>query len=105
MVCRAAALHMQDSLVVWVGDASAPRLAGLALGWPAPGARDAGALGAPLLGGGAELAAADPLARRLAAALARPVYVCSGAAWERHAMPRLESALLAHVRGTPRDLS
>lgn len=98
VVCRAVALHMAGSLLLWVGAGEgAPRLASFALGVPAPvAAAEGGARSAALLGG--DETSSVQLARRLAAGLARPVYVCCGADWERRTAPTLERALLAEMK-------
>lgn len=94
LVCRVAALRMEGSLLVWLGG-EAPRLGQVALGMPGAGATS-------LLGGGAGAEAdAAQLARRLSVALARPVYVCCGAAFDRFTMPLVERGLVAEIKSRP----
>lgn len=99
LVCKAAALRVDGALLLWVGGGGAAALSEVALGMPA---REAGAgrvaLASTLLG--AEGAAAA-LARRLSAALAQPVYVCSGLAFDRFTMPLVERGLMAEIKSRP----
>ncbi|KAJ8732380.1 hypothetical protein PYW07_014979 [Mythimna separata] len=99
LVCKAAALRVVGALLLWVGGGGAAELSEVALGVPAreDGAGRA-ALASSLLG--AE-GAATALARRLSAALARPVYVCSGLVFDRFTMPLIERGLMAEIKNRP----
>lgn len=90
-LCRAAALRMSGSLLLWLGGA-APALGALALGLP--GGAASGEAGE----GGAEAAA---LARRLAAALRRPVWVALALAPDRFSAPLVTRGLVAEIRSRP----
>lgn len=95
-LCRAAALRMSGSLLLWLGGAApapgAPALGALALGLP--GGAASGEAGE----GGAEAAA---LARRLAAALRRPVWVALALAPDRFSAPLVTRGLVAEIRSRP----
>ncbi|XP_037978442.2 uncharacterized protein LOC119694922 [Plutella xylostella] len=93
-VCAVEALRMQDSLLLWLGAAGA----GAALGEVALGA---GGAATALRAGGAGEARAEGLARRLSAALARPVHVCFSAPLDRFTAPLLERALVAEIKSRP----
>ncbi|KAJ8731695.1 hypothetical protein PYW08_014425 [Mythimna loreyi] len=99
LVCRAAALRVAGALLIWVGGSGAADLNEVALGMPAreDGAGRA-ALASSLMGADG---AATALARRLAAALARPVYVCSGLVFDRFTMPLVERGLMAEIKSRP----
>ncbi|KAG7299970.1 hypothetical protein JYU34_017002 [Plutella xylostella] len=93
-VCAVEALRMQDSLLLWLGAGGA----GAALGEVALGA---GGAATALRAGGAGEARAEGLARRLSAALARPVHVCLSAPLDRFTAPLLERALVAEIKSRP----
>lgn len=97
LVCRVEALRMRDSLMLWVGaGAGAPLLGDVALGVTGG---DGVALATTLVEtAGGEAAA---LARRLTAALSRPVYVCSSLSPDRFTAPLLERALVAEIKSRP----
>ena len=98
LLCRAAALRVEGALLLWVGGSGAAELSEVALGMPAREEGGRAALASSLLG--AEGAAAA-LARRLSAALARPVYVCSGLVFDRFTMPLVERGLIAEIKSRP----
>lgn len=109
-LCRCAVLRMPDSLLLWLGSDAEPLMGAVALGMPAAvaatGPGDAGlALATGLMVGtgraeGAD-AAANGLARRLAARLARPVYVCCGDNFDRLTLPLVERGLIAEIKSRP----
>lgn len=99
LVCKAVALRVAGALLLWVGGGGTADLTEIALGMPAPdegGGR--ASLASTLLG--AEGAAAA-LARRLSAALTRPVYVCSGLVFDRFTMPLVERGLITEIKSRP----
>lgn len=98
LVCRVEALRMRESLLLWLGAAASDELGAMALGMPGAGA--GAALATPLLGAGEDGPAAA-LARRLAAALARPVLLCCAAPLDRFTAPLLERALVAEIKSRP----
>lgn len=102
-LCRCAVLGMPDSLLLWLGDDAERLMGAVALGMPAVDAGQALATG--LMPGtgraeGAE-AAANGLARRLAARLKRPVYVCCGDNFDRLTLPLVERGLVAEIKSRP----
>lgn len=101
LLCRCSALRTAGQLLLWLGGPAARELGQLACGVPGPGvdgARGGAASSTALLG--AE-AGAPALARRLAALLARPVFVCAGAAFDRFTLPLVEQGLVAEIRRRP----
>ncbi|XP_073952061.1 uncharacterized protein [Choristoneura fumiferana] len=88
LVCRAAALRMRGSLLLWLGGAP-PALGALALGLPGGAASGEGGEG------GADAAA---LARRLAAALRRPVWVAAALPLDRFSAPLVTRGLVAEIK-------
>ncbi|CAB3242786.1 unnamed protein product [Arctia plantaginis] len=99
LLCKAVALRVQGALLLWLGGAGAAQLSEIALGMPAPsndGNRDA--LSTTLIGADGTAAA---MARRLSAALERPVYVCSGVTFDRFTMPLIERGLVAEIKSRP----
>ncbi|KAJ2946804.1 hypothetical protein O0L34_g16126 [Tuta absoluta] len=99
VVCRAMALRVDGALFLWVGSDGPPALGAVALALPA---RDAGeALATPLAGAGPELDSALGLSRRLARALARPVHVCCGSAFDRFTAPLVERGLIMEIKSRP----
>ncbi|XP_049866605.1 uncharacterized protein LOC126367220 [Pectinophora gossypiella] len=100
VLCRAAALRLPGALLLWLGGGEGPaELGAVALGVPAAEGR--AALATPLAGAGATAEAAAALARRLAQALARPVHVCCGAAFDRFTAPLVERGLIAEIKSRP----
>lgn len=102
-LCRCAVLRMPDSLLLWLGNDAEPLMGAVALGMPAVGSGLAMATG--LLTGtgraeGAEVAS-NGLARRLAARLERPVYVCCGDNFDRLTLPLVERGLIAEIKSRP----
>ncbi|XP_041976236.1 uncharacterized protein LOC121731012 [Aricia agestis] len=93
LICRAAAISMPGSLFVWLGGREAA-LSAAALGVPRAGS----ALASSLLG---DDPAAVALARRLSAALARQVYVCSGKEFDRFTAPLVERGIVAELKKHP----
>lgn len=98
LVCRAAVLRMQGSLLVWIGDGGQPQLTELAVGIPEVLERRGGALVTALVGADGW---AVSLARRLAALLTRPVFVCCGEAFDRFTGPLVERGLIAEIKSRP----
>lgn len=101
LICKAAALRVDGALMLWLGGSGgAAQLNEIALGMPS--SQDNGgcraALATTLLGTDGSAAA---LARRLSASLARPVYVCSGLAFDRFTMPLVERGLVAEIKSRP----
>lgn len=89
--------------MLWLGGGREPVLSEIALGM----AGGAGAALGPAMGPalstsllGAEGAAAA-LARRLAVALRRPVYVCTGTQFDRFTLPLVERGLMAEIKSRP----
>ncbi|KAI5630820.1 proteasome assembly chaperone 4 domain-containing protein [Phthorimaea operculella] len=99
VVCRAAALRVDGALLLWVGGDGPPALGAVALALPARGAGEA--LATPLSGAGPELESALALSRRLARALARPVHVCCGSAFDRFTAPLVERGLITEIKSRP----
>ncbi|PZC76542.1 hypothetical protein B5X24_HaOG204441 [Helicoverpa armigera] len=95
LLCKAVALRVDGALLLWVGSGGAPELSEVALGMPGAGRA---ALATTLVGADG---AATALARRLSAALARPVYVCSGLVFDRFTMPLVESGLITEIKSRP----
>ncbi|XP_023934753.1 uncharacterized protein LOC112043521 [Bicyclus anynana] len=93
LLCRAAVLRMDGSALVWLGAQDA-QLGDMALGMP----HENGALATALLGSADD---AVRLARRLAAARARPAHVCCSLALNRFTAPLVERALAAELKAHP----
>lgn len=102
LVCKAVALRVDGALLLWLGGGGPAQLSEVALGMPGGGSGDGegAALATTLLSAGAECAAAAT-ARRLSAALARPVYVCSGLVYDRFTTPLIERGLIAEIKSRP----
>lgn len=99
LLCKAVSLRMQGALLLWLGGGGPALLSEVALGMPGasePG--DGKALSTTLLGADGSTAA---MARRLAALLARPVYVCSGHQFDRFTLPLVERGLVAEIKSRP----
>ncbi|VVC87039.1 unnamed protein product [Leptidea sinapis] len=93
-ICRVAVLCMEGSLLLWVGGQEA-HLSEIALGMP----QNCGSpLATSLLG---EDSGATGLARRLAAALRRPVYVCCGQNFDRFTAPLVEKGIASQMKRHP----
>ncbi|XP_059061643.1 uncharacterized protein LOC131854538 [Achroia grisella] len=106
LLCRAAVLRADRSLFVWLGSGSGePELGDMCMGVPAPGWLRAGAgrggLGTALVGAEGAEGAATALARRLAAALQRPVYICSSCTFDRFTIPLVERGLILEIKSRP----
>lgn len=93
-VCRCAALRVRGSVLIWVGSiGTLPELGDAALCVPAAGATQ-------LLGANPDTAAVS-FARRLAALLVHPVYICYGATFDRFTLPLVERALIQEIKNRP----
>ena len=98
LVCRAVALRMESSLLVWVGDGGQPQLTELAFGIPDVLECKGGALATALVGTDGW---AVSLARRLTTLLSRPVFVSCGAAFDRFTGPIVERGIIAEIKSRP----
>ncbi|CAH0700259.1 unnamed protein product [Spodoptera exigua] len=101
LICKAAALRVEGSLLLWLGGSGEAQLHEIALGMPSLQTQAdtaKAALVTTLLG---EDGAAAALARRLSAALGRPVYVCSGLVLDRFNMPLVERGLITEIKSRP----
>lgn len=92
LICRAVALRMKDSLLVWVGGREA-QLSEVALAVPVTVGQ--GALATALLG---EEGGATGLARRLTLALGCQVYVCCGQVFDRFTAPLVERGIVSEIK-------
>lgn len=93
-ICKVCSLCMDGSLLIWVGDQQM-HLSDMALGVPG----EEGALATALMGEPESGAAS--LARRLAARLHRPVYVCMGLTLDRLTRPLIEKGIAMEIKLHP----
>ncbi|XP_063379568.1 uncharacterized protein LOC134666353 [Cydia fagiglandana] len=96
LVCRVAALRMKGSMLLWLGG-TIPELGELALGLPVS---ERGALATSLSDEKAGDGAAG-LARRLALALQRPVWVAASLPFDRFSAPLIARGLVKEIKSRP----
>ncbi|XP_026753184.2 uncharacterized protein LOC113513390 [Galleria mellonella] len=103
LVCRVAVLRADRCLFLWLGGtAGKPELGEMSMGVPAPEGLlqgcSRGGLATTLLGADGTSTA---MARRLAASLQRPVYVCSSCTLDRFTIPIVERGLISEIKNRP----
>ncbi|KAM3956349.1 uncharacterized protein ACR2FA_009687 [Aphomia sociella] len=103
LVCKAAVLRANGSLFLWLGSgAGEPELGDVSLGVPATGSSQDGCrragLATALVGAESTITA---MARRLAAFMQQPVYVCSSNTFDRFIEPLVERGLIAEIKSRP----